>query len=512
MSTQSSNNKRIAKNSIMLYFRMALLMVVSLYTSRVVLKALGVEDYGIYNVVGGIISMLGFLSGSLSGATSRFITYEIGKGNRDSIEKVFRCSITIYYIFGIIILLLAETVGLWFVNSKLVIPEARINAAMWVYQCSVITFIISVISIPYNALIIAYEKMSAFAYISIYEAVGKLLIALLIPFVAGDKLILYALLILALQMSTRFIYMWYSKKHFDVANPRWLWKKELSKKLLSYSGWTMNGNLAVVGYTQGISILLNMFFGPVVNAARAIAVQIQSAVTQFLTSFGTAIGPQIVKSYAQNDFSYMHSLVIRGTKFSFFLTLVLVVPLYVNIEYILQFWLSEVPEYTASFARLTLLAALSTSLSNVTLKALHATGRIKRFQIIEGTLLLMIVPIAYVCLRWFNINPSGVFVVYLAIEFITQFVRVWIIYPMIKLSIKKYLTDILFPIFKTFLIIIPISVLLYKELYSTTFYILVINVLICILLTLLSMFFLGLSSNERIFVISKIKEIVSKIK
>lgn len=511
MSEISSNNKRIAKNTVMLYIRMILLMFVSLYTSRVILKALGVEDYGIYNVVGGIISMLGFLSGSISGATSRFITYEIGIGDNNSIEKVFRCSITIYYIFGLIILLLAETLGLWFVNTKLVIPETRINAAIWVYQCSVITFIISIVSVPYNSLIIAYEKMNAFAYISIYEALGKLLIAILLPFIIGDKLILYALLLLVLQISTRLIYILYAKKHFNVVNSKYLWDSKISKEILSYSVWTMNGYLAITGYTQGISILLNIFFGPVVNAARGIAVQIQSAVSQFLNSFTTAIGPQIVKSYAQKDLKYMHSLIISGTKFSFFLTLIMVVPLYVNMEYILQLWLNEVPDYTASFARLTLLVSLSTSLSNVTLKALHATGNIKRFQIIEGTLLLTIIPIAYIGLRWFNINPNGVFIVYFLVEFITQFVRIWIIYPMIELSIKKYFTYILFPIFKSLLIIIPTSIFLHDVLSTNTIEY-IFNILICILVTSISIYMCGLSITERDTLKSKIKTIVSRIK
>lgn len=512
MSDVSSNNKRIAKNTVMLYIRMLLMTVITLYTSRVVLHALGFEDLGIYNVVGGVISMLGFISGSLSGATSRFITYEIGKGDNYQIEKVFRCSITIYYIFGIVVLLLAETIGIWFIKTQLVIPETRMNATMWVYQCSVITFTISIISIPYDSLLIAYEKMSAFAYISIYEAVAKLGVALLITFISGDKLIIYAILVLVIQISRRLIYVWYSKKHFNVANPKWLWEGNLSKDLLAYAGWTMNGNLAVIGYTQGISILLNIFFGPVINAARALAIQIQSAVNQFLSSFTTAIQPQIIKTYAQEELSNMHSLVLKGTKFSFFLTLLMVVPLCVNTEYILSLWLNDYPEYTISFTRLILLSSLSTSLSRVTIQSLHATGQIKRFQIIEGSLLLTIIPIAYICLRWFKITPNGVFIIYLLIEFFTQFARVYIVYPLIKLPIKKYFTDILYPISKTLILIIPTSIFLYKKLHSTTFGSLTLNVTICLILTIISIFILGISSSEREFLKLKIKNIVSSIK
>lgn len=506
MSAQSANNKRIAKNTIFLYIRMALLLMVSLYTSRVVLDVLGVEDYGIYNVVGGVVTMLSFISSSLSGATSRFITFEIGRGDAGKIETVFRCSLTIYRIFAIIILLLAETIGLWFVCNELVIPQDRMTAALWVYQCSIIMFIVSIISIPYNAIIIANERMNAFAYISIYEAAVRLLIVFIIPYASVDRLVLYALLLLLIQLSTRFIYILYSQKNFsETKNTKWLWKGDFSRELLSYAGWTMNGNLAVVGYTQGISILLNVFFGPVVNAARGIAVQVQSAVNQLLGGFTTAIRPQIVKSYAKGDLSYMHSLLLRGTKFSFFLTLILIVPIFINVEYILQLWLKEVPEYTTIFTRLILLSSLSIALSQPTTMAVHATGKIKKFQLVEGTLLLTIVPISYVGLKWFEMSPYEVFVVYLVVEFFTQFIRVGIVYPMIELPYKRYLTNILRPIFFTLLLVVPIGYLLYSCLYSTTFASLFLNMILCVCIIGLSIFVLGLSVDERRFVISKIK-------
>ena len=504
--SNSENNKRIAKNTILLYFRMALLMLVTLYTSRVVLDALGVEDYGIYNVVGGVVTMLSFISSSLSGATSRFITFEIGRGSHDKIRTVFRCSLTIYYIFAIIILVLAETIGLWFVCNELVIPADRLNAAIWVYECSVLMFIVSIISIPYNAIIIAYEKMSAFAYISIYEAVAKLAIAILIPFCFIDKLIIYAVLLLLMQLSVRFIYMRYSWKHFDeTKDAKWLWNSHFSRELLSYAGWTMNGNLAIVGYTQGISILLNIFFGPIVNAARAISTQVQGAVTQLLGGFTTAIRPQIVKSYAQSDLQYMHTLLLKGTKFSFFLTLFLVVPIFINIDYILHIWLKEVPEYTSFFTRMSLLAALNIALGQPTTMAIHATGKIKRFQIIEGTLLLTIVPIAYVGLKWFDLSPYYVLLIYLLIETLTQLVRVWIIYPMISLSISRYFKDIILQVFK---VLIPIGItvyLLYTYNYCNSFGSLITNVLVSLIITVLSIYFLGLSSGERAPILNKIQ-------
>ena len=485
---------------------MALLMLVTLYTSRVVLDALGVEDYGIYNVVGGVVTMLSFISSSLSGATSRFITFEIGRGNNDKIRKVFRCSLTIYYIFAIIILVLAETIGLWFVCNELVIPANRLNAAIWGYQCSVLMFIVSIISIPYNAIIIAYEKMSAFAYISIYEAMTKLVIAILIPFCLIDKLIVYAVLLLLMQLSVRFIYMRYSWKHFDeTKDAKWLWDSNFSRELLSYAGWTMNGNLAIIGYSQGISILLNIFFGPIVNAARAISLQVENAVNQMLSGFTMAIRPQIVKSYAQGDLQYMHSLLLKGTKFSFFLTLIFVVPLSLNLEYILGLWLKEVPQYACVFSQMLLLSSLGMALSRPTIMAVHATGKLKKFQLVEGTLLLTIVPISYVGLKWFNLSPYSVIAVYLIVETLTQFVRVWIIYPMISLSIGRYFKDIILQIFK---ILIPIGItvyLLYTYNYCNSFGSLITNVLVSLIITVLSIYFLGLSSGERAPILNKIQ-------
>ena len=305
-----ANNKRIAMNTLMLYFRMILIMAVNLYSSRVILQYLGTDDYGIYNVVGGIVTMLAFITSSMGAATSRFITFELGR-NDGNVENLFRISSTIFYIFSIIVFFLAETVGLWFVSTKLNMPDERITAAMWVYQCSVITFIISLISIPYNALIIAHERMSAFAYISVYEAIAKLGIIFILPFVSIDRLIFYAILLMFVQLSVRIIYTSYSKKQFTEANGKWLWDRERSRELFAYAGWQISGHLAIVGYTQGINILLNIYFGPAVNAARAIATQVQSALSQFFGNFQTAIRPQVIKSYAQGDMQYMHSLVLR---------------------------------------------------------------------------------------------------------------------------------------------------------------------------------------------------------
>lgn len=308
MSQTSDNNKRIAKNTLFLYFRMLLMMGISLYTSRVVLKTLGVEDYGIYNVVGGIVAMFGFINGSMSSATQRYITFALGKGDKKRLQTVFCTTLQIHVLIAGIIVLLGETIGLWFLYSKMQIPIDRMNAAFWVLQASIIDSAIKVISVPYNADIVAHEKMSAFAYISILEAVLKLAIVYVLVVFVFDKLILYAFLLLTVQILIRFCYSSYCNKHFEETKYRHIWDKALLKEMIGFAGWSMFGNLAAVLFGQGLNMLLNVFFGPVVNAARGIAVQVQIAIQQFVGNFQMALNPQITKTYATHKFESMHRL------------------------------------------------------------------------------------------------------------------------------------------------------------------------------------------------------------
>lgn len=311
MSNTTENNKRIAKNTLLLYFRMLFLMAVSLYTSRVVLNALGVEDFGIYNVVGGVVAMFSVLSGSLSTAISRFITYELGKGNKENLNKIFSSAVTIQFGLAGIIILLAETIGIWFLNIKMNIPEVRMEAANWVFQFSILTFAINLISVPYNASIIAHEKMSAFAYISILEAVGKLTIAYLITISPIDKLIFYAILMCAVALVVRLTYGNYCKRHFSECTYHFSWDKLLLKQMFGFAGWNFIGASSAILRDQGGNVVINLFCGPTVNAARGIAFQVNNAVNQFVTNFMTALNPQITKSYASGDNEYMMTLIFR---------------------------------------------------------------------------------------------------------------------------------------------------------------------------------------------------------
>ena len=335
MSNTTENNKRIAKNTLLLYFRMLFLMAVSLYTSRVVLNALGVEDFGIYNVVGGVVAMFSVLSGSLSTAISRFITYELGKGNKENLNKIFSSAVTIQFGLAGIIILLAETIGIWFLNIKMNIPEVRMEAANWVFQFSILTFAINLISVPYNASIIAHEKMSAFAYISILEAVGKLTIAYLITISPIDKLIFYAILMCAVALVVRLTYGNYCKRHFSECTYHFSWDKLLLKQMFGFAGWNFIGASSAILRDQGGNVVINLFCGPTVNAARGIAFQVNNAVNQFVTNFMTALNPQITKSYASGDKEYMMTLIFQGARLSFYMLFLLSLPILVNTHYIL---------------------------------------------------------------------------------------------------------------------------------------------------------------------------------
>ena len=317
----SDNNKRIAKNTLLLYVRMLFMMGISLYTSRVVLNTLGIEDYGIYNVVGGVVAMFGFINGSMSSATQRYITFALGKGDKQRLQTVFSTTLQIHTLIALIIILLGETIGLWFLYNKMQIPADRMDAAFWVLQCSIISTVVMIVSVPYNADIIAHEKMSAFAYISILEVVLKLMIVYMLVIFSFDKLILYSFLILSIQVLIRFCYSIYCNRHFEETKYKNVWDKSLFKEMTGFAGWSMFGNLAGVLFNQGLNMLLNVFFGPVVNAARGVAVQVQNAVQQFVGNFQMALNPQITKTYAQGDLESMHKLMYRSAKFSFFFTI-----------------------------------------------------------------------------------------------------------------------------------------------------------------------------------------------
>lgn len=396
--TTTENNKRIARNTLLLYFRMLFLMIISLYTSRIVLNALGVEDFGIYNVAGGVVAMFSILSGSLSAAISRFITYELGKNNILKLKVIFSSAITIQIGLGIVIVFFAETIGIWFLNTQMNIPIERMVAANWVLQFSIITFIINLISVPYNAVIIAHEKMSAFAYISIFEAIGKLLIAYLITISPIDKLIFYAILMCVVAIAIRLLYGYYCKRHFDECRFHFIWNKQIFQQIFSFAGWNFIGASSAVLRDHGGNIIINLFCGPTVNAARGIAFQVNNAIQGFVSNFMTALNPQITKSYAVKNYTYMMTLIFQGARLSFYMLLLLSLPIIINTHYLLTLWLNTVPEHTVLFVRLVLIFAMSESISGPLITAMLATGNIRNYQIIVGGLQMLNLPISYILL------------------------------------------------------------------------------------------------------------------
>ena len=502
MTDISANNRRIARNTLMLYFRMLLIMAVTFYTSRVVLQTLGIEDYGIYNVVGGIVAMFGFLNSAMSSGTQRYLTFELGRGDKEKLKRVFITSMNIHMIIAVTVFILAESIGLWLLYNKMTIPSDRFNAAFWVYQCSILSTMVMFISVPYNATIIAHERMSAFAYISILEAVMKLLIVYLLLLGDIDKLILYAILMLAVQVTIRFIYNIYCRRHFEETRFSFLFDKVLFKEMLSFSGWNLWGNMASVTFTQGLNILLNIFFGPTVNAARGVAVQVQQAVTQFSMNFQTAINPQITKSYATEDYSYMHSLIFRSSRFTFCLLLCISLPIFMEAEALLGVWLNEVPDYSADFLRLILCVTILDAVANPLMVSAQATGRIKVYQSVVGGILLMILPVAYVVLK-FGGTPQSVFIVHLIICMIAFVVRLLIVRSLVGLSVIRYFREVVVRCVAVGICTVSVSTVA-NILLDSSFASSIAECCISILVVLVFSFIIGITGNERNMILNKI--------
>ena len=509
MHNTSANNKRIAKNTLLLYFRMLLTMIVSLYTSRVVLNTLGIEDYGIYNVVGGVVAMFSVISGSLSAAITRFITFELGTGNKESLNKVFSSSVTIQIGLALIIVILAEVFGVWFLNTKMNIPDERMVAASWVFQFSLLTFAINLISVPYNASIVAHEKMSAFAYISIFEAAGKLGVAFLIACSPVDRLVFYAMLICCIAIIIRLIYGIYCKRNFEECSYHFIYDGSLLKRMFSFAGWNFIGASSAILRDQGGNIVINLFCGPAVNAARGIAFQVNAAVHGFVTNFMIALNPQITKSYASGDREYMMTLIFQGARLSFYMLLMLSLPILVNTHYILALWLKIVPEHTVYFVQLILLFGLSESISNPLITAMLATGRIRNYQLVVGGLQLMNLPASYLLLRM-GMFPEVVVVVAIVISQCCLAARLLMLRGMIGLSVQKYLKKVYVNVLAvTF--IASICPYLLSDSMEESFLNFILLCLIAVVCTGIAIYYVGCNKTERQFVVNKIHAIKNKL-
>lgn len=505
----SQNNKRIAKNTLMLYFRMILTMLVSLYTSRVVLNTLGVEDFGIYNVVGGFVSMFGFLNSAMASATQRFLSFEIGKGDRDQLRNVFSMSVNIHFLIAFIIFILAETVGLWFVNTQLTIPVGRMGAAQWIYQFSILAMMVYMVSVPYNAMIIAHERMNVFAWVSIAEVSLKLFIVFMLQWFGFDKLKFYAVLTFSVSLIIRFIYGFYCSRHFKESKFRCYWDKPLFKTLVDYAGWNLWGNIAGVLHGQGVNVLLNIFFGPVVNAARGIAYQVSSAVNQFVANFQMAMNPQIIKSNAVDDLKYMHQLIFRGAKYSFFLLLTLSLPILLETDQILKLWLKTVPEYTVIFTRLVIINVLIDCISGPLMTAAQASGKIKLYQSVVGGLLILNLPFSYLFLK-LGFQPQVTIYISIGISIIALTLRLLILKNLVKLKLDKFFYQVILKIIVVSFtaIVIPLLFYIFMDISIHRFIIVSLTAMVS---SLNVIFFLGLSPDEKIYFINGLKKFKTKI-
>ena len=501
MSETSSANKRIAKNTLVLYVRMLFTMGISLFTSRVILQTLGVEDYGISSVVGGVISMFTFINAAMVSSTQRYLNFELVRGDANQLRSVFSTSLQIHALIALAIIVLSETVGLWFLNEKLVIPEARMNAAMWVYQCSILSCAVSIMSTPYNAVIVAHEKMSAFAYISILDVSLKLLVVYLLVVLPFDKLIILSILTLLVQLFIRYIYTLYCHRHFPESYFQFRFNKTLFKEMFGFAGWSFWGNLAAILYTQGLNMMLNIFFGPIVNAARGIAVQVQSAVQQFVGGFQTALNPQITKNYASNNLPQMHSLMFRSARFSFLLLFFLSLPVLMETNFILTLWLKTVPDDAVIFTQIMICISLIYTTANPCIIANQATGKVKIYQMVVGGILLLILPISYVVLK-LGAPAYSVFIVHFCIESLAQFSRMYMLRKLIHLPLWQYMKNIYIPIVSTVAIAIILPLVVRMQVAEGWLRFLAVG-FTCVLSVGASSYFIGFTKQERVFFLDK---------
>lgn len=446
----SEDNKRIAKNTIYLYVRTLISMIVSLYTSRVILEALGVVDFGILNVVGGVITMMAFLNGSMSVATQRFLTYELGVGEQGQFGKVFSMSVFIHLSIAFVVFILAETIGLWFVNTQLVIPADRMLAANCVYQASILSVVLGISQTPYNAAIISHERMHIYAWIGLGETFAKLGLVLLLLHYGGDRLAEWAFVMFSVQLAVSVIYHLYCRRRISGCRVRRVWDKHLLRKMLGFTGWNMFGTAAWTFKDQGASILLNIFGGPVVNAARGVAGQVNGAVRGLIGGFQTAVNPQLTKTYASGDRTSTCRLLCQSSKISFFLMLVIALPLCAEIDFVLGLWLVDVPPYAGIFTILVILESLFDTLAGPMITALLATGKIKWYQIVVGTILLLNIPCAYVWLRLGGPIETPL-IVSIIFMIVGNAARLIFCRNMLGLSLRVYSKDVVLPVMVAFI-------------------------------------------------------------
>jgi O-antigen/teichoic acid export membrane protein len=499
------SNKRIAKNTIFLYLRMMLIMIVSLYTTRVVLDYLGVEDFGIYNIVGGIVVLLGFFQNALNNASERFITYELGKGNNLQQKRTFSMIMTSLIIISLLVLILAETVGWWFVNTQLNIADDKIIAVKWVYQFSVFTFIINILRTPYNATIIAHEEMSFYAYISIIESVFRLGAVIILPFISFDKLIVYGILMFLVPLLITVTFKVYCNIKFKISKYKFEWDKELFSKIMSFSSWSMLSGIANIGARQGGNILLNIFSGLVANAAYGISNQIGAAISTFASNLLIAFNPQIIKQFASKDTANLHKLIFRAASFSFYLTMVIAVPFILNTEFILNIWLKNVPDYTVVFCQLIIIYQMIDMIQAPLTTLISATGNIKSYQIWLSSILILNIPISWYLLKtgW---SPYWIIIIRIILNFISSIIRIIYVNYFVNFPSWQYFRTVVIKASIVTFVSFSLSILI-KQLFNTGISGFIYTTVFSIVISGLVIYLIGVNKPERTFVNSILKKL-----
>lgn len=509
MPSNISSKSTIAKNTTLLYGRTVLVMLVSLYTSRVVLQALGVEDYGIYTAIGGVISFLSVITGPIDSALSRFLTFELGRGNKDLLWRYFMTGMTIMIGFAIISIVLLETLGIWFIKEKMVLAANRTNAAYWVLHLSIAAFAFSLLLSPYRGVIIAHEKMSLYAYLGILDAILKLAIAFILKFSALDKLILYSTLLLGVSIFVFGVYFSICTRLFEECKKIKVGvDRQLFGGLFSFAGWNIFGAAASFCRGQGINILFNIFGGPIINAAYGIANQVNSAVNSFVGNFTTALNPSIIKSYASKEKEYMMSLIYQGAKFSYFLVLIFAMPLIIETKLVTKIWLGQTPEYSIAFIQMMLIYSLIESLSKTIMAGVHASGKIRMYQLVIGGFQIVILPISYILLH-LNFSPIAVFIEMIIIDIIAVFARMVMAQKLFGLSIQVYMWQVIGKVTLTTIVALPIPLLAHTYMTENLFRFIIVLIL-CLLTTAFSILYIGCGKQERIAITQKIRRWIIK--
>lgn len=506
--SETSNNKRLAKNTISMYVRMLFLMLISFYTSRVVLQALGAEDFGTYNVVGSVVVMFTFINAAMTTGTQRHLSFELGipDGN---VGRIFSACFNIHLWLAILIVILAETIGLWFLNVKLNFPEGRMTEVNWVYQLSIFSCVLNIVRVPYNAAIIAYEKMSFYAYIGIIEGILKLAIVFMLAYSPCDKLVYYAILMMLVIAIVTFAYYAYCRKNFNKIRYSKVSDKTLYKRLLSFSGWTLFGSVANMARNQGVTFIVNIFYGVTVNAAIGIANQVNAGISQFVTGFQQAFNPQLTKAEAAKDREYQTKLICMTAKYSYLVILFCSVPILYNLDYLLSFWLGEYPAYTREFCIWIVIATLIDSISGPLWVTIFATGKIKSYQVYISLLLLLVLPLGYGC-GVLGIEPQYVFAIQALLNFVAILVRLYMMRRLILFRLRCFIKSVFFPIGTVTVLLIPMVYLCNSYIcFATDFPHFIVQSIIIILYETVIIGLIGLSQSERkmIFDFVKVKSI-----